>query len=535
MKRATIRLVFAAMVILLAVMIGAEPRQAAQSAAGSKKAVASAASKINTASLSKETQLKLLKLDEARASLQTSMDLFDDKKTNYEDMQELYKEDVVTGKEVNDAQTEMKDAQRNLELAKIDLAKTALSFLQDVTHVSIVEAYQYIDPQNKRHMSVILRNDSDLNLALLALGEGVPEANITQKTVPSLLTIENLYASVKNGATIIGSPYEIKIAKLPLGKESHLDFLLNSAADEIALSMKYHNIEDVRTIYLEKKSAEDIVRVSSQQFAQEGQLGTTAEFGIDCERLAEDERTFTVGLVGLPRKYRYKYTDKGVQISQVKFSQGSTKISLALRITVPDELPSAELRKPIRFYTIIGDEAAVRSLEDMGSSGREIPMETFQSMKVGVERLELTPLGTGKFELSMQTLYYEIKTGDAINAKITLKNTGSVRLDNITFNLEKPEDWNVTLDPDKIDSIDPNKEMNVMLKIEPPAGVDVGAYEVKIEGSTLYEGSTVKSDQKDIRIQLTAKTNLTLMLGIVGGLLLFIVIIAIITVKVSRR
>ncbi|MFA6450568.1 MAG: NEW3 domain-containing protein, partial [bacterium] len=511
------------------------PAAPAKGAKPANAKVVKVAAKSAGANLSKETQLKLLKLDEARASLQTSQDLYDDKSANLKDMQELYKQDVVTGKEVSDANTDVKDATRNLELARIELAKTALSFLQDVTHVSIAEAFQYIDPQNKRHMSVTLRNDSDLDLAVMALGEGVPEANITKANLPALLTIENLYAAVKNGSTIIGAPYEIKISKLPLGKETHLDFMLNAPAEEVALSMKYHNIEDVRSIYLEKKSAEDIVRVSAQQFAQEGQLGSSVEYTIDNERLAEDERTFTLGLVGLPNKYRYKYTDKGTQLSQVKFSQGSTKISLGLRITVPDELPDSELRKPIRFYTVIGDEAAVRQLENAGRSGREISPEQFQNLKVGFERLELTPLGTGKFEISLSTLYYEIKKGDNIAAKMTVKNTGSVRLDNITYTIEKPEEWNVTIDPDKVESIEPGKEIIVRLKIEPPAGVDVGAYEVKVEGSTLYEGGTIKSDQKDIRIQLTAKTNLTLSLSIAGGLIFFIIGIAIVIVKLSRR
>jgi hypothetical protein len=208
--------------LLLLIASGSAYGAAAKAAKSAKPAPKpeSILKKVNKVNLSKETQLKLLKLDEARASLQTSQDLYEDKATDLKDMQELYKQDVVTGKEVSDANTAVKDAMRNLELAKIDLAKTALSFLQDVTHISIVEAYQYVDPQNKRHMSVTLRNDSDLELAVAALGAGVPEANITKENLPALLTIENLYASVKNGSTIIGDPYEIKISKLPLGKET---------------------------------------------------------------------------------------------------------------------------------------------------------------------------------------------------------------------------------------------------------------------------------------------------------------------------
>ena len=119
-------------------------------------------SNTNRSNLSKETQIKLLTLEEARVSLQTAKDMYDDRKSELEDMQELYKQDVVTGKEVSEAETELKDAARNLELAKIDLAKTALNFLQDVTYLEIAEAYQYLDAENNRHMNVTIKNASDL-------------------------------------------------------------------------------------------------------------------------------------------------------------------------------------------------------------------------------------------------------------------------------------------------------------------------------------------------------------------------------------
>jgi len=483
------------------------------------------------ATLSKETQLKLLKLEEARVSLQTAEDLFADKKANLSDLQELYKKDVVTGKEVTDSETELKNATRNLELAKIDLAKTALSFLQDVTHISILTAYQYIDPDNNRHMSVTLKNDSDMELATLGIGEGVPEAGIEQKKLAGLLTIENLFVSIKSGSTIIGDPFEIKVSKLPLNRTATLDFKLNSPAEDISLSMKYHNTEDVRNVYLEKKSTEDVVRVSSLQFAQEGELGSTVEFGVDLERLAENEKTFTLGVIGLPSKYTYKFVDKGIQLSQVKFSQGATKQSLTLQVSVPDKLPDAELRKPIRFYAVVGEDVVVQNLSEQSN----VSPEALKALKVGYEKLELTPRGTGKFDISFPTLYYEIKTGDKIEAKMTLNNTGSVRLDDITFNIEKPYDWDVKLNPDNIDSIEPRKEVEIKVTITPPEKVEVGAFEIKFEGTTDHEGTTIKTDKKNMRIQVSAKTNLTMSLLIVGGLILFIVVIAIVTVKISRR
>jgi hypothetical protein len=489
----------------------------------------------NKSNLSKETQLKLLKLDEAQVSLQTAQDLYEEKKRNLEDMRELNTQDVVTGKEVNDADIDLKDAERNLELAKIDLAKTALSFLQDATHISIDDAFQYIDPENNRHMAVTLENDSDLDLALLGLGQGVPEAGIQKENIRSLLTIENLYVSVKSGSTNIGDPYEIHMAKLELNRKATLDFKLNNPADEVALSLKYHGTEESRSIYLQKKSTEDIVRVSAQQFAQEGSLGNNVEYGIDLERLAENEKTFSLGVVGLPEKYLYKFADKGNQLSRVKFSQGTTKYSLSLIVTVPDTLSENELKKPIRFFAMVGDDAAIAQAQQFAVGGRLPTDEQLTALKIGFEHLELTPRGTGKFDISFTTLYYEIKTGDKINTKMTVKNTGTVRLDNVRFNIEKPYDWEVKLTPEEIENFEPRKEINIQAEISPPSNVEVGAYEVKFEGTTEYQGATIKTDQKTVRVQVSAKANLMLNLLIIAGLIVFILIIAIVTIKLSRR
>ncbi|HOO56685.1 MAG TPA: NEW3 domain-containing protein [bacterium] len=497
--------------------------------------VATSAATTNKATtLSKETQLKLLKLEEAKVSLKTAQDMYEDALKDLKDMEELYQEDVVTGKEVSEAETDQKDTSRNLELAKIDLAKTALNFLQDVTHISIVDAYQYIDADNNRHMAIELLNDSDLDLALIGLGEGVPEANIKSEDVPGLLTIENLFVSVRSGSTNIGDPFEIKVNKLKLNKAIGLDFKLNSPADEVSLSLKYHNAEELHNIYLQKKSTEDIVRVSSLQFAQEGQLGGSVDFGIELERLAENEKTFSLGVLELPDKYLYKFTDKGNQLSRVKFSQGTTKHSLTLKITVPDKLPDEELKVPVRFYAIIGEDEALDQLEEMALKGK-VKAEDLDALKVGYEKLELTPRGTGEFEISLTTLYYEIKTDESIAAKMTVENTGSVRLDDIRFDIEKPYEWDVKLNPEEIKSIEPRKELEIEVSIMPPEDVEVGAYEVKIEGSTDYEGGTVKTDQKNLRIQVSAKTNLTLSIAIALGLFLVIIVMAIVFIKLSRR
>lgn len=493
-----------------------------------------ASSKGYAAELSKETRLKLLRLEEAKVSLQSDQDLYDEKLGEMKNLQELYEEDVVTGKEVRDVETEVKNAERRLELSRIDLAKTALSFLQESTHISILDAYQYIDTGNNRHVSITLKNDSDEQLAMIGLGDGIPEAGIKKENVSALLNIENLYVSIKVGSTVVSDPFEVKVDRFPLGGKVTVDFKLNGAADDVNVSMKYHNQEDTRNIYLSKKSTEDIVRVTALQFAQEGQMGSSVTYGIELERLAENDATFTLAVLNLPEKYNYKFLDKGNQLSRVKFSQGVTKHSIELKVNVPNNLPAEELKFPVPFYVAVGEDDPLQKLVDFAKEVL-VSQEDLDALKVGSERLELTPLGVAKVDVSLKTLYHEIKTGDVIQSTLQVQNTGSVDLEKIKLSTEQPDDWKVTFDPEQIEKISPDQDIEMKITITPPVNVMVGAYEVKVEASTEYEGTQIKTSQKDIRIQVDAATNLGGNMMLVLGLILILIVVMIFVVKISRR
>ncbi|MEW6200512.1 MAG: NEW3 domain-containing protein, partial [bacterium] len=488
------------------------------------------------APVSKETRLKLLSLEEAMVTLRTTDDLYNKYKKELDDMQSLYKEDVVTGKEVTEAETRFKDAERRLEMARITLAKTALAFLQDATHLSTMSAYQYIDADGNRMMAVTLKNTSDLRLAKLGLGDGIPEAGIKKENLTDLLTIEDLFVSVKSGATVIGEPYEIKVPSLPLGAETTLHFKLKADADEVTLVLQYQNQQETQNIYLEKRSGEDIVRVISMQFAQEGELGNWVNYDLDLERLAEDEKTFTLEVMNLPERYQYKFTDKGTQISRVKFLQGVSKRPLVLKIFVPDTIPDSDLNRSIRFFALVGDDDAIAAIrEQKRRTNSEISAEELENLKVGYEGLELIPRGVGKMEISFATLYYEVKVGETINPKMKLKNTGSVVLNNVRFKTEKQTEWRVEYSPKTITEIKPREEVRVDVTVVPPPNAEVGAYEIKAQAETEHEGTTVQTEQKNLRLQVSGRTNLLGNILLISVLIVAVIGIAVFTVRLSRR
>ncbi|HDH99998.1 MAG TPA: hypothetical protein ENF74_03285 [Firmicutes bacterium] len=301
--------------------------------------------------------------------------------------------------------------------------------------------------------------------------------------------------------------------------------------------MKYLNKAEDRKVYLQKSGREDVVSVMSLQFAQEGELGSSVVFDLELERMAEDEKTFALDVVGLPSKYRYQFEYQGKQLSQVKFSQGMAKLSLGLRVWVPRELPEEEIGKPVSFFAVVADKYGAEQLRRLRRKlgGRQIREDDLKPLKLGYEVLELTPKGVGEIELSSPNLYYEIRPDQKLEMKFTLRNTGTVVLEDVRVEVDPPAQWEYRVVPEKVDRIEPQKEVPVKVEVTPPGDVEVGKYEVKVGASCEHEGKLVEAQEKNVTVNVQGKANVLgsallvmLLVGIVVG-------VAIFTVKLSRR
>lgn len=569
------------------------------------------------APISKETQLKLLKLEESGVALKHAIEYDQTTLNEWLNYKNLSFDSVVTGKEVSEKEADKNEATQKLELAVVDLQKTFLSLLQEATHLTITDAYQFIDQNNDRHMKVTIMNTSSgpdargrggdndvVSIAFTSLeksyellttylgrrsdiiahakqsiynrretrksqlnGTGAdltkdPElislqgelTNLDKESIDfskklnaeqikrtqtnALMTIEDLYVSVTAGGVTISTPFEQRIAKLARNESRTIDFKLTQEADQVTVNLNYQNVKDQRNIRLEKRQTEDVIRVNSNQFAQEGKLGAWVEFDIKLSRMAEDQKTFAMDVVNLPSMYKYEFTSQGNQLSRVKFEKGVSDQALTLRVLVPDNLADKYIKKAVSFYVVVGEDTAIQALRDIvrGRQDGVVNEQDFNTLKIGYEALDLTPRGTGQLEITFQNLYHEIKTEDKINDKFTIKNTGTARLDRVQFKIEKPGNgWDVVLKPPEVTALDPDKDKQLEIQITPPKNVDVGKYEIKIKAASAFEGSSVETEQKTITVQIFAKTNLKSNVLIIAVLVVVVLAVAIFTIKLSRR
>lgn len=338
---------------------------------------------------------------------------------------------------------------------------------------------------------------------------------------------------------MIGDPYEIVIPALQYGQEDSVEFKLQQEkVDDVVVQLTYLSRTESRSIYLQKKSVENIVSMRSLQFAQQGQLGGSVAFDLELERLAEDVKTFALDVVNLPDQYRFWFQDNQErQLSQVKFAKGRAVINMDLVVYVPEEMPKAELDQPIDFIAIVGDQQAMERLRNLRKEQRAKPITEAQlvAIKMGYEELELTPRGAPELELSSANLYYEIRPEETLDIKFSVENTGTVRLDNVRVLTDPPYEWETIIEPEVIQKIQPAEVVYVQIKVIPVDRVDVGKYEMKVQAECEYEGEPVEALEKNVTIAVQSKTNLLGAIVLVVLLVGAIVAVAIFTVRLSRR
>jgi hypothetical protein len=505
---------------------------------------------------SKEHQTMLLQLKEAQFMYEQAVTDYNREEMEYKSMQKLFQDGVVSGRLEDEARRERDNRKVALEQARLELERTKIGFVSDATHITVEQAIKYrVAQEGKYRMKFVIRNSSNVDQALVIN----PDENPTQEQVDKerervkkLLGIENLIISIMGTPTggrnvEIGSPLETKVPYLATGDEFKGEFVLQQDVEQIDLIMKYLKTVDTRTIYLEKVSGEDIVRVESKQFAQEGALNTSVNFDLGFNRLAEDEKTFALEVVNIPQEIRYQFESGGNALRQVKFTADSQSRELFMRTYVPEKLDQDKLDKPINFFAIVAHDQALDALDAMKEeydgtvTGDEVVKEIadkLTELKVGFERLQLTPVGVPEMELTARVFYHEIMPNEQVDFEMILRNSGTVSLNKIRLVSEAPYGWDVFIDPETVPSLEPDEETKILFKIVPPADITVGRYEIDIHAECEHKAEKIESDNgqdKTVTIEVASKANLALMITIVVLILVLVLGIAFVTVRVSRR
>jgi NPCBM-associated, NEW3 domain of alpha-galactosidase/Outer membrane efflux protein len=469
-------------------------------------------------------QQKVLELKKLELTLKNA-------RGRYERARKLYDNGLSTVTDLNQAEVEYRQSE-------VSFQQTFLQLFADVPRVSFVSAVKSQAPDGRKLVRLTIRNTSGAVMDYKAFG-----IDLSEVAVPDELKLRELtnisvslreYTAVGAGGAgpIISSPYEAIIPVLPVGKENELQFTLLKDVDAVSVSMTYAGKVDQREVFLEKDASANIVSITSAGFSQEADLGSQATYDLSLEQFTRAASSFRLAVLNLPRQVNYEFIDPATQarLFQVRFPEGVTSLKLQLRLSLPDKNDeTVALDRALGFWVAVADSEQLL-VADKAYSPAELV-----AMKCGKVRLELIPRGVGRLEVSAPSLYQEIKPGETVALNVTVKNSGTRRIDNVHVSTESPINWRSQTVPDVIPVLEPNREEIIKLSVVPAADVGVGDFEIRIKTDAIANNRKVQTEDKVDRIHVSSAAGLKSTLWLLGFLLLLVTGIVVFGVKVTRR
>ena len=446
-------------------------------------------------------------------------------------------------------QTELDHARTAVETAQLNYQEAVLSLLGLQPRLTVRQAVKHQSKDGRKFVSLTVENLTptfdDSQFKLLNNFEGadpIPESLRTQDVRDIFISLRATGEAASPGTgnepaargTTIALPYEVHIPELKYGESKSMEFQLLRDVNSVVVASSYKGQNQENVVQLEQAETENVVNISPMQVSQEADLGSQATFDLKFERSSVDVRQFQLKAVNLPHQISYSFVDPASQarLSQLNFPAGVTQQTLGLRLFLPERADAqVTIDQPLEFWALAMDQTQTQHFRQERSYS---PAEIEQS-RAGRAHLVVIPRGVGKIEASAASLYSEIQTGDTVETNITIRNTGTRRLDNIKLTAEYPLNWRALLMPDIVPALEINRETNVKLRIVPPQDVQVGDYEVRIKTESYAYNRQVPSEDKIYRVSVKAQTNVWGTAALVGGLLAIVIGIVIFGVKLTRR
>jgi hypothetical protein len=464
----------------------------------------------------RDDQYRLLGMTRAQSEYESAL-------RDYTRQQQLRTQNLISDADLEHART-------NMETARVNYLQAALAIVFATPHIVIDRAVKFQRKDGRPSVRVTLRNQSQTSAEGVKLSEVIDSAVLRQLHPDE---IPDVFVSLKddspNGGVIISSPYEARVPILRFGEPVTLEFRLLKDVDAVTISAGYANQTSERRVLLEKDATANIVSVTSSQFSQEADLGSTATYDLSLERFTSDLSGFRLEVGGLPREIHYEFKDpaSGARLTQLRFPEGTTSLHLSLVLTLP--LRSAgtfRQDRPIGFWALVLDQSAAAQYDRLAHDS--LSAAAAAAIPAGKVRLELIPRGVGELEIHAANLYREIARGDSVAMDLTLRNTGSRIVNDVKITAEVQPDWRAVVTPDLVRAVPVDGEARVHVVLVPPADVGVGDYDIKLRTDALSADRRVDTEDKTVRVHVAPPTNwlgtialVVLLVGLVGGMVVF--------------
>jgi uncharacterized membrane protein len=232
------------------------------------------------------------------------------------------------------------------------------------------------------------------------------------------------------------------------------------------------------------------VQITTSYPVLRGQTDAKFEFSLDILNKSDADRTFNLSAM-MPEKwdvnFKPAYETKYISSFRVK---GGASQTVAVEVTPNKDSKSGEYPFAVRVSS--GEMSADVKLMVVLTGVYKIDAGT----PTGILSLEATPGKTSQFS-------------------IFVKNTGSATNKNVTFSSFKPENWDVTFKPEKIEALEPGDLKQVEVTVKPGQQALVGDYSV---------GLLINGEKSDKTIEMRVTVRASTAWGWIGiGIILLVI------------
>ncbi len=344
-------------------------------------------------------------------------------------------------------------------------------------------------------MDLILENRGPVPETILVSLPEVPEGwKARIKTYDYEVTGARVAAEESRNLTLEAVPDE----DLPAGEyvfpiEARTEGGAHAVSSRLRVTVQPREVED---------SSRDITLSTSYPVLQ-GPTDAEFEFSLDVENGLDKDTTYNLSAQG-PKNWeiRFKPAYEEKFISSLRIKAGQSR-SMGVEVK-PD--PAAE---PGRYPVV------VKVSSDRAQASAELVVALTGTHEIRV--------GTADGLLSLSA-----DQGKTATLSFFVENAGSAAQRNLRFLSFKPENWEVTFEPEAVDSLAPGDVRQVEVKVTPSEQALVGDYSVSLS----VRGEKV-SDNLELRVTVKASTAWG-WIGI-GIILLVIAGLVFLFVRVGRR
>jgi uncharacterized membrane protein len=316
-------------------------------------------------------------------------------------------------------------------------------------------------------------------------------------------TIDVKISTIPKGwkATLKGASYSVTGMYVSNGKSRTLSLALEPDKsigpgtydfqfDAQTADGKFTSTHKLTVAVQERMAGTEDLQVATSYPVLRGQTDATFEFSIEVTNKLENERTVNLSAIA-PEKweinFKPSYETKLISSFVIKGGQNQ---NVAVQVNPPKDASPGE-------YPIL-----VR----VGSGEKRVEVKLMVVL-TGIYKIDA---GTPSGVLSLEAV-----PGKPANFSLFIRNTGSAINRNVTFSSFKPENWDVTFKPEKIDALEPNALKQVEVTVKPASKALVGDYSVAV----MVNGE--KSD-KTVEMRVTVKASTAW--GWIGtGIIIFVI------------